>query len=241
MKALCLMGHIPSSPALKDKTLVNGTGVIAQAVVLLSFNLSFFCQFNVHIIRNVYSLFCFLGFVPFLKIASIEFDRKQAEREGEMTCNKVPLPESNQGRCDYTAWVVTTQLPKRSTNVYSNLFLFFPQVNIHHFNSAACSIDHHTCIHCLYTHAPHPTPWGTQPLSQSTPASELGPPIEVCTQPCHSSRQCMFLLWVEQLHYSFHIPNSYPMLYSQLSVSLSLFCPAFSAPNPFSILIIFII
>lgn len=38
----------------------------------------------------------------------------------------------------------------------------------------------------------------TQPPSQH--CCELGPPIEVCTQPCHSSRQCMFLLWVEQLH-----------------------------------------
>lgn len=34
----------------------------------------------------------------------------------------------------------------------------------------------------------------------SPPSLRVSPPIEVCTQPCCSSRQCMFLLWVEQLH-----------------------------------------
>lgn len=41
---------------------------------------------------------------------------------------------------------------------------------------------------------------GPRPPSRWSAASEFGPPIEVCTQPCRSSRRCMFLLWVEQLH-----------------------------------------
>lgn len=34
----------------------------------------------------------------------------------------------------------------------------------------------------------------------SPPSLRVSPTIEVCTQSCCSSRQCMFLLWVEQLH-----------------------------------------
>lgn len=51
-------------------------------------------------------------------------------------------------------------------------------------STSLCPVTH--CVE-LYR---HPSP----------PSLRVSPPIEVCTQPCRSSRQCMFLLWVEQLH-----------------------------------------
>lgn len=44
--------------------------------------------------------------------------QQETGKERGMTCNKGPLPESNQGHYDYIACVVTTQLPKHSNNLY---------------------------------------------------------------------------------------------------------------------------